>query len=248
MEPVPAKEKITSVNAMIDIVTHWPSAGARAWALEQIPNLCRSENVCAVVLFGSIVRDAAAASDLDVLYVYEGSPPNHPNPPIDVDLRKFERGEVEGLLNSGNDLLSWCIKFGLKVCERNQYWSVLVETWGNRLGLPSREVALERATKAEKLLRNIVSLGDNDAALEIYLTLLTHLARARLIHRGVYPASRPELPKQLGEIGEARLASYLKEALSERNAVVHGIRSSKKNLWQAFLDEIDLGSSKVRVT
>src|SRR2546425_581361 len=119
--PPDDKRVRSSAMAVLNSVMQWPSTEARKWAVEQIPALCRADTVCAVVLFGSIVRNVAAVIDLDVLYIYEGSAPIHPKPPIDVDLRRFERQEVEGLLKSGNDLLSWCIKFGRLVCERNQY-------------------------------------------------------------------------------------------------------------------------------
>src|SRR6267154_5606223 len=170
------KSVLSSPVAVLNSITQWPSTEARKWAVEQIPVLCRADAVCAVVLFGSIVRNVGTATDLDVLYIYEGSAPIHTKPPIDVDLRRFKRQQVEGLLKSGNDLLSWCIKFGRPVCERNQYWSELVRTWASHLGLPSAEVALDRAKKTEKLLRDIVLLGDDDAALELYLTTLTHLS------------------------------------------------------------------------
>ncbi len=227
--------------SVLDSIKHWPSAEARNWAYQEIPVLCSLQNVRAVVLFGSIVRDVPSALDLDVLYIYEGSAPTPTKPPIDVDLRKFEQKAVEELLSKGNDLLSWCIKFGQPVCEHNQYWSQLVQRWTNKLGLPSSEVALERARKSENLLRSVDSMGDDDAALELYLSLLTHIARAVLIRGGVYPASRPELANQLTQIGEEKLASYLRDAIVERNAAAHGIRQHRRKIWRAFLDEYDAG-------
>ena len=41
----------------------------------------------------------------------------------------------------------------------------------------------------------------------------THLARATLAKAGIQPASRPELPSQLREVGETVLASDLERAL-----------------------------------
>jgi hypothetical protein len=179
-----------------------------------------------------------------VLYIYKGVAPSPKTPPIDVDLRKFEQEAVEELLTQGNDLLSWCIKFGQPVCEHHQYWSQLVQRWTNKLGLPSSDVALERARKSENLLRNVDSLGDDDAALELYLSLLTHIARAALIRRGVYPASRPELASQLSQIGEEKLASYLRDAIVERNAAAHGVRQHRRKVWRAFLDEYGAGKAE----
>jgi hypothetical protein len=56
-------------------------------------------------------------------------------------------------------------------------------------------------------------MGDLDAAHEQALSYFTHIARAELIDRGVYPASRPELPKQLRSIGDSRLAHSLEQLL-----------------------------------
>ncbi len=230
-------KKVPRVLSALNAIKHWPSEQARDWAYQAIPSLCEADNICAVVLFGSVVRNVTSATDLDVLYIYEGSAPTPIAAPIDVDIRKFERKDVEQLLANGNDLISWCIKFGKRLCEHDQYWSELVHRWGNRVGLPSREVALERAKKSETLLRDVASRGDSDAALELYLSLLTHVARSVLVEHGSYPASRPELVGQLRQVGEDKLASYLNEAIAERNAAVHGARKARKDIWRAFLNE-----------
>jgi hypothetical protein len=70
-------------------------------------------------------------------------------------------------------------------------------------------------------MRQMRDIGDHDAANELAVSLLTHLARAILIDRGVYPASRPELVAQLREAGDAELASALARALaSDREAAM----------------------------
>jgi predicted nucleotidyltransferase len=230
--------KVNSGVALLDEIREWPSSEAKAWAYREIPNLCRNINIKAVILFGSIVRNVPLVADLDVLYIYQRMDPPLRTAPIDVDLRKFESKDVEGLLENGNDLLGWCVKFGRLVCERDKYWSHIVERWSTKLAAPSRSVALSRAKKSEQLLRAMDAVGDNDAALEIYLSLLTHIARANLIQRGVYPESRAELSGQLNEIGECKLASYLDDALRERNAITHGIRKHSGAIWRRFLTEL----------
>jgi hypothetical protein len=217
----------------------WPSEQARSWASTEIPRLCASEEVYAVVLFGSIVRNVNTSTDLDVLYVYGSVPPKHSKPPLDVDLRKFKRDEVDSELRNGNDLLGWCIRYGELVCERDRYWTNLVKEWKSKIGLPSAQVALERAKKSERLLKEVASVGDDEAALEVYLSLLTHLSRARLIEHGIYPASRPELPGQLGGVGEAKLADLLRDALEMRNSMIHGRPISKNELWLDYLKAIE---------
>ena len=59
-------------------------------------------------------------------------------------------------------------------------------------------------------------IGDEDAAQEQYITMLTQIARACLIRSDTYPASRPELPDQLKSVGEHELASQLEKALQTR--------------------------------
>ena len=59
-------------------------------------------------------------------------------------------------------------------------------------------------------------VGDEDGFNELNVTYLSHRARARLATAGVHPASRPELPGQLRELGEVDLADSLEAALATR--------------------------------
>jgi len=99
------------------------------------------------------------------------------------------------------------------ICDPRGYWETLLERWRGRLPLPDARVAEERAERAERLARALLADGDEDAALEQAVAMLTQRARARLLRRGVYPASRPELPAQLREIGAGALADTLERAL-----------------------------------
>jgi hypothetical protein len=47
----------------------------------------------------------------------------------------------------------------------------------------------------------MVASGDQDAALEQVRTALSLAARARLLHAGVFPGARDELPQQLADLG-----------------------------------------------
>jgi hypothetical protein len=235
-----AKKK-RSLRAGVDPLAaerKWPSEQARRWALTEIPRLCASPEICAVVFFGSIVRNVPA-TDLDVLYIYASVAPQLGKPPIDVDLRRFKREEVDGELRKGSDLLGWCIRYGELICERNGYWTSLVKEWKDKIELPSAAIALERARKAERLLKEVASIGDDDAALELYLTVLTHLGRARLIERRIYPASRPELPGQLRAARDAKLADLLQEAIELRDAIVHGASPADRKVWLDYLETIE---------
>ena len=77
--------------------------------------------------------------------------------------------------------------------------------------------ANERAQQAERQRDGLAAAGDHDAAAELQLSALTHLARAALSGANVFPKSRPELAGQLRLIGKDALAARLEEALAHRH-------------------------------
>lgn len=117
----------------------------------------------------------------------------------------------------GNDLLGWALRFGHLICEQDLYWTSLCREWLEKLPLPDPEVAEKRARKADAMYHKMREMGDMDAAREQLLSKLTHEARARLLSKGIYPKSRPELPEQLNDIGEHELARSLMESLTLRD-------------------------------
>jgi len=197
----------------------WPSSDARAWAEGAFSELCASPNVLALVLFGSSVRPVESSFDLDCLFVYQGDRPVLPAAPMEVDVRAYPADQVDRLIEEGHDLLGWCIRFGRVVCEREEYWTRLTERWQASLPFPSAEVADQRAEAAERLAAELEEIGDEDAAVEQTVSAATHRARAALIRAAVFPASRPELPAQLRQIGARRLASNLEKVLALRSAL-----------------------------
>ncbi len=160
-------------------VRRWPSREPRAWAEKFVAKACAGEAVVSVIAFGSAARD--------VTYSFDRAP-------IDVDVRPSPAHSISALIGGAHDLLGWSIRFGALVCERKSFWTRLVSEWRDRLPLPSREIALERAAKAEELAEDLQKVAEQ------HLSMLTHLARASLVRGQVYPASRPELPGQLREI------------------------------------------------
>jgi hypothetical protein len=58
-----------------------------------------------------------------------------------------------------------------------------------------------------------LEFGDADAAHEQAASYLTHLARAELLDRGIYPASRPEMASQLRAISSNQIAEQLDSLL-----------------------------------
>jgi hypothetical protein len=202
-------------------VLRWPGGDARLWAERAFSRLCASENVVAVVLFGSAIRPATDSFDLDCLYVYQGDHPTLPSAPMEVDIRAYHVDQVEPLIAAGHDLLVWSIRLGALVCERDAYWTRLRESWLTRLPFPSPEVAESRAEHAERILADLREMGDEDAAAEQQLTALTHRARAALLRASVFPASRPELPGQLRQIGQSELADSLAAAMEKRKVLAN---------------------------
>jgi hypothetical protein len=83
---------------------------------------------------------------------------------------------------------------------------------------PPYEEATKRAARAERLTRELLAIGDESAAREMLVSMLTHRARSCLSKAGIYPASRPELPDQLRATGEHSLATALSDAISGARA------------------------------
>lgn len=203
-------------GSRLKCVRKWPSKTAREWCESFVSEASSQSNIDAIVAVGSAIRDVSEIADIDLVVIYSHSKPNFNNLPIDVDIRVYERKKVQKLLSKGHDLLGWSIKLGCVVYERNLYWTKLRSHWINRLPLPSIEQAMARAARTKKLYLNLCAVGDKDAAAEQFVSMLTHLARARLIEAGVFPASRRELEEQLRSIGEKDLAEKLTDALNRR--------------------------------
>ena len=198
-------------------IDKWPSIQAKEWVENFVQRLCKQLDIWAIVIFGSVIRQNAKYSlDVDLLIIYQNDRPNFSTPPLDVDIRSYRREDVESLITEGHEVLGWTIRFGKVLYEKDKYWTALCDKWKNHLPLPSAKVADKRAERAKQLFEDIKVIGDEDAAEEQFIAMLTQMARACLIRSGIYPASRPELPEQLKSIGKYRLASQLEEVLQKR--------------------------------
>ena len=209
----------TATNSITKIVRRWPSEEAKEWIESFIPRACSLPSVLAVVAFGASTRSNCFTTDVDLLVIYEDVKPKIQDRPIDVDIRWYERILAERFIGEGQELLGWVVRFGELVCEREGYWTELRKEWLGRMPFPSAAVADDRVSRAWGLYRELAEMGDEDAAREQRLSALTQDARARLIRKGVYPASRPELPGQLRAIAEPDLAVMLERALEEREVL-----------------------------
>jgi hypothetical protein len=175
-----------------------------------------SDQVLAVVALGSSVRASVESEDLDLLVISQDGAEPEWRAPIEVDLRTYALSEVGAELEAGGDLLTWAVKFGVPLFDRDSAWERIVQVWQHSLRLPDPEVAEKRAQVAYNQLQALEEMGDEVAANEVRVSYLTHLARASLARAQKFPASRPELPDQLRTIGEGALAARLAEALVER--------------------------------
>ena len=197
-------------------VCSWPDEAARDWTRRLVDAAREDAAVEAVVATGSAVREVDRSDDLDLVLVYRTERPALPRPPISVDLRCYEQAGVASRLASGHSYLSWAVRFGRSMFERDMWWSELRTAWNDRLLLPSAAEANERARRAERQRDCLAEAGDDDAAAEQQVSALTHRARAALSSAEVFPRSRPELAGQLRLIGEQALADSLDEVLARR--------------------------------
>ena len=181
-----ARRRIASRDPLI-AVRSWPSEFARTRTLSAIRVARADAAMMAVVASGSAVRDVEQSDDLDLLMVYAMRRPSLPRPPIDVDLRLYEQTNALRKLEAGHEYLSWTIRYGRVLFEREAWWTRLSEVWIDRLALPSADEARERARKAKRLYDDVAAIGDRDAAAELLVSMLTNLARAALGTGGGLP-------------------------------------------------------------
>jgi hypothetical protein len=196
-------------------VLRWPTERSRDWTSTFITSARVNRSIEAVVAIGSAVRPHVPSADLDLLVIQADTAFLRERPPLEIDLRDYSAVDVDAQLASGNDLLGSGIKFGKALYQRNHYWDRLVDSWQDRLPLPSSAVARNRAANARRRLAKVLEFGDADASQEQAVSYLTHVARAELLDRGVYPASRPELPAQLRAIDSFQIAGWLDGLLQQ---------------------------------
>ena len=182
-------------------VLRWPTQRSRDWTLALLDRAPGAPNVAAVVAVGSSVRPGVSSSDLDLVVICGDALgfKKKNRAPSEIDVRAYAPSDVDSSLESGHDMLGWAVKFGKVLFQRDGYWDEVVRRWKDRLPFPDIDSAYTRASDSYRWLSDFHSVGDTYAAYEHALSYLTHLARAALVERGVYPASRPELPGQLRE-------------------------------------------------
>ena len=170
-------------------------------------------SITAVIAIGSAVRPNAVTADLDLLVICSEPLNVRGSRPMEVDLRVYLVDDVDRLISEGHDVLGWAVKFGQVLFQRSGYWDMTLSRWKNDLPLPSPEIPRVRARDTRRRFLNVLEIGDLDAAHEQAISYLTHLAWAELLERGIFPASRRELPSQLRTVDSQRLADSLETLL-----------------------------------
>jgi hypothetical protein len=198
--------------------TRWPSSDAAAWVKRFILRACDAPTTVAVILIGSLARATHEPGDVDLLYIHDGEPQPFGDHPVDVDIRAYTKDELSSRLERRHGLVTWALRFGRVICQRDSFWSELVASFGGELPLPSVHAVQDQARRAADVHDELIEIGDDDAAFEQRLLWLTHEAWACLLAHQIHPASRPELPEQLRSVGESSLAGELAAALRQRVA------------------------------
>ncbi|MEA2243518.1 MAG: hypothetical protein QOD24_3074 [Solirubrobacteraceae bacterium] len=152
-----------------------------------------------LILSGSTARSRRTAiSDLD--YHLVGPQLFTRDLSSQLDLHVLTPAELDAHILAGDDFVQWSLRFGLIVFDDGHLRraAALIATskrW------PDADRKRRHASKSVDLARRMVASGDQDAALEQVRTALSLAARARLLHAGVFPGSRDELPRQLADLG-----------------------------------------------
>ena len=197
-------------------IYRWPTPQARKWVHDFLDRARQDLNILAVVAIGSAVRKGVESEDLDIIVVCTSARTLRERAPMEVDLRAFDAPNVDVQIEAGHDLLGWAVIFGRPLFDRRGTWRRIAKRWSERVPLPSAEVARTRAAHTLKRMREMREMGDDEAAMELEVSYLTHRARGVLSEAGVYAASRPELPDQLRTVGARRLADKVADALEAR--------------------------------
>lgn len=209
----------------LEQVLRWPSERSRDWTVSFVSAARRNSNIIAIVAIGSAVRPNVSSTDLDLLTLYSELNSFKAAPPIEVDLRLYSVEGIEDKVRSGHDLLTWSIKFGRALYQRDDFWNKLVDSWCSRLPMPSADRARERAAVVYRHLTEMFEIGDAQAAREQAISHMTHLVRSDLLDRGIYPASRPELSRQMREVGGSNAARGLQQLLMNQSIDLPEIKS-----------------------
>jgi predicted nucleotidyltransferase len=171
------------------------------------------EAPAAVILVGSWARGTQIepTSDLDVLVLDAAHVPS-PVGRIQVINRSID--DLRRLVAARDDFAQWALRYG-KPIKGKQIWAALTKELLALAPWPDAEAKFDLARRRLQAAEDLLKMGDVDAAQEEARYALSHLARAALLTRQVFPLSRPELPAQLEGIGDVELARALRMSLAD---------------------------------
>jgi hypothetical protein len=177
-----------------------------------------------VVLIGSWARGTAVSprSDIDVLVVGEGKFALAP-PRLQVML--MSPVEFQRRLMAGDDFPQWALRFGTPLSGR-RVWESMRRKLLPEAPWPDPERKLQQAKRKRDAAEALLAMGDVPAAEEEVRFALSHLARAELLLRHVFPLSRPELSSQLEAIGNWDLASMMSRGNSPKPMSEQDVRNA----------------------
>ena len=167
----------------------------------------------AAVLVGSVARGTSTErSDIDVVFVSEQRL-RRPRCSAHVHAQLFVANEIRRKLRAGDDLASWCVRFGLTIVDPG-IWTTIT-TGPEATVWPDWKLKIAHAARRLILASQLIQVGDLTAASEEALYASTHTARAILLRAAVFPLSRPEMVEQLKTTGHPSLAKLLRQLLDE---------------------------------
>jgi predicted nucleotidyltransferase len=177
-----------------------------------------------VVLVGSWARGTAISpfSDIDVVVI--GTSPPVLAPPR-IQMMVIAPEELRRRLMIGDDFPQWALRFGVPIYGRAS-WDALRATLLSVAPWPDPTKKLDQAKRKRDVAKTLLDMGDVPAAEEEARFALSHLARARLLSAHVFPLSRPELPSQVGAIGDADLAALMSRANSPEPMTEQEVRNA----------------------
>jgi predicted nucleotidyltransferase len=169
----------------------------------------------AFVLSGSTARGRRTQiSDLDY-HVIGVSSLEVANLPGDIDLFTDDANRFQAKLHQGDDLTHWsvwygCVLFDSGVMREAAEYVAEHDAW------PDPQRKLRQAREALDFAVQMAASGDYAATLEMVRGALTLTARWVLLSHDVFPLARAELPDQLEQLGQKKLALALRQAIHGR--------------------------------
>ena len=174
-------------------------------------NRSRATGAAAFALTGSTARNRRTSiSDLD--YHVIGHRPEFRDLPDEIDVVAYDASTLFDKLRSGDDYAQWTLRYGCILHDTGVFRRGLITMFEEQLW-PSSKDKFARLPGQISLARRLAEAGDQEGAQAEARATFTSAARAVLLHAGVFPLARSELPGQLRDTGFAQLAQLLESTI-----------------------------------